>query len=62
MYLTLFVAASVLIGDLIVLVHSALSGELTARFVLKVITAGLIAGLIFGHYLRDLRAGEREAS
>lgn len=60
-YLTLFVAASVLIGDLIVLVHSALSGELTARFVLKVITAGLIAGLIFGHYLRDLRAGEREA-
>ena len=61
-YLTLFVAASVLIGDLIVLVHSALSGELTARFVLKVITAGLIAGLIFGHYLRDLRAGEREPS
>jgi hypothetical protein len=61
-YLTLFVAACVLIGDLIVLVHSALSGELTVRFVLKVITAGLIAGLVFGYYLRDLRAGEQAAS
>ncbi|MBA3948825.1 MAG: hypothetical protein H0X44_02640 [Acidobacteria bacterium] len=59
-YLTLFAAASVLIGDLIVLVYSALSGELTIRFVLKVITAGLIAGLIFGHYLRDLRIDEAE--
>lgn len=59
-YLTLFVAASVVIGDLIVLVYSALSGELTVRFVLKVATAGLIAGAIFGHYLRDLRAAERE--
>lgn len=58
-YLTLFIAASVVIGDLIVLVNSALSGDLTIRFVLKVITAGLIAGLIFGYYLRDLRVDEK---
>lgn len=60
-YLTLFVAACVLIGDLIVLVNSALSGELTTRFVLKVISAGVIAGLIFGYYLRDLRVDEQDA-
>ena len=61
-YLTLFVAASVLIGDVIVRVYNALGGDMTMRFVLKVLAAGLIAGLIFGHYLRDLRAGERAAN
>lgn len=61
-YLTLFIAASVLIGDVIVLVYNALGGDMTMRFALKVLTAGLIAGLIFGHYLRDLRAGEKAAN
>lgn len=57
-YLTLFVAASVLIGDVILLVFNLLGGDLTARFVCKVLTAGLIAGVIFGHYVRDLRREE----
>lgn len=57
-YLTLFIAACVLIGDLIMLVFSALGGDLTTRFVLKVATVGLIAGLVFGYYLRDLRREE----
>lgn len=60
-YLTLFVAAAVLIGDLITLVYNLLGGELSARFVLKVMVVGLIAGTIFGYYLRDLRREEKES-
>lgn len=60
-YLTLFIAASVLIGDFISLVYNLLGGELTARFVLKVLTIGFIAGTIFGYYLWDLRLEERES-
>ena len=60
-YLTLFVAAAVLIGDLITLVYSLLGGELSVRFVLKVVVVGLIAGTIFGYYLRDLRREEKES-
>ena len=39
-YLTLFIAASILIGDLTTLVYNLLGGELTARFILKVMTVG----------------------
>jgi hypothetical protein len=57
-YLTLFVAAVVLICDLITLVDSLLGGETTVRFVLKVIVAAVIASVIFGYYLWDLRRDE----
>jgi len=60
-YLTLFVAAGVLIGDMIALVNNLLGGELTVRFVLKVLVAAVIAGTIFGYYLWDLRREEKEA-
>jgi hypothetical protein len=59
-YLTLFVSASVLIGDVVHLVNSFLSGELTIRFALKVLTVGVIAGAAFWYYLTDLRTDERE--
>ena len=54
-YVTLFVAASVLVGDLIAVIYSLLSGELTVRFMLKAATVVAIAGAIFGYYLWDLR-------
>ena len=60
-YLTLFVAAVVLIGDVTTLVYNALGGELTTRFVLKVLTVAAIAGAAFGYYTWDLRQDEREA-
>ena len=60
-YLTLFVAAAVLVGDLVTLVYCALGGELSLRFVLKVLVAGAIAGTVFAWYLADLRGEEREA-
>ena len=59
-YITLFIAACVLIGDVITVVYSFLGGELTTRFVLKVFTVGAIAGTAFGYYLSDLRVEEKE--
>ncbi|UHQ21683.1 DUF5671 domain-containing protein [Lysobacter sp. 5GHs7-4] len=61
-YLTLFVAASVLIGDMTVLVYNLLGGELSVRFVLKVLVVATIAGTAFGYYLRDLRREEVEGA
>ena len=61
-YLTLFVAAAAMIGDVTGLVYNLLSGELTARFLLKVLTVGTIAGTVFWYYLADLRSDEREAA
>jgi hypothetical protein len=60
-YLTLFLAAGVLIGDMITLVYNLLGGELTVRFLLKVLVVGALAGSIFGYYLHDLRREERDA-
>jgi hypothetical protein len=59
-YMTLFVAAGVIIGDLTALVYNFLGGELSPRFGLKVMTVAVIAGGIFGYYLWDLRQEERE--
>ena len=59
-YWTLFIAACALIGDVTTLVYNLLGGELTVRFVLKVIVVALIAGTAFTYYLRDLRQDERE--
>lgn len=60
-YLTLFLTAVVLIGDLITLVYQVLGGSLTVRFVLKVLVVGIIAAAIFGYYLWDLRRDEAES-
>ena len=59
-YMTLFLAAGVLVGDMIALVYHVLGGELTLRFLLKVLVVAGIAGGVFGFYLQDLRREERE--
>lgn len=59
-YLTLFLASCALIADVTTLIYNFLGGELTVRFVLKVLTVAIIAGSTFGYYLIDLRADERE--
>lgn len=59
-YLTLFIAVTVLVGDMITLVYTVLGGEFTIRFGLKVLVAAVIAGATFGYYLNDLRREERE--
>ena len=59
-YLTLFVAAAFIIGDLIAFLNNLLGGELTVRFALKVLTVGVIAASLFLYYLRDLRLLDRD--
>src|SRR5688572_26871342 len=61
-YITLFVAAMVLIGDLTFLVSRLLEGELPLRVLLKVLVVFAIAGTVFGHYLGELRRDERDGA
>jgi len=60
-YITLFVSACVIIGDLTFLVTRVLSGELALRVGLKVLAVLLIAGVLFLHYLATLRREEDRA-
>jgi hypothetical protein len=53
-YLTLFIAAVTIIVDLILLVFNFYSGELTTKFLLKLIIVLVITAMIFGYYLWDL--------
>ena len=55
LYLTVFVAALVIIGDLVTLINTYLNGELTTRFILKVLTIFFIAGSVFSYYFSELR-------
>ena len=57
-YLTLFLAAAALIGDMTTLVYSVLGGEATPRFLAKVGVVAVIAGGIFHYYMQDLRREE----
>ncbi|MBI3046592.1 MAG: hypothetical protein HYY86_03610 [Candidatus Harrisonbacteria bacterium] len=54
-YFTLFIAAVMIIGDLVALVYNFLGGDLTARFTLKIAVILTVAGAIFSYYLLDLR-------
>ncbi len=54
-YFTLFVAALTMGGDLIALIYNFLEGDLSARFILKVLTIFIVAGTVFYIYLKDLR-------
>jgi len=54
-YFTLFVASLIIVGDLIAILNSFLSGELTVRFILKALSMLSVAGLIFAYYLLDIK-------
>jgi hypothetical protein len=53
--LTVFLAGATVVGDLIALVNGFLGGDLTMRFVLKVLVVLFVAGGAFLHFLADLR-------
>jgi len=55
LYLTLFLAALLIIGDLVALIYNFLGGEITARFFLKVLAVLAVALGVFWYYLYDLR-------
>jgi hypothetical protein len=54
-YLTLFVAAATLMGDVITLVFYLLNGELTLRFMLKVLVVFYVAGAGFYYFYRAMK-------
>lgn len=62
LYMTLFLAALLIIGDLVALVYSFMGGDLTARFLLKVSAILAVAGAVFGYYRYELRRGPAEFS
>ena len=57
-YLTLFLAALILGGDVVVLVYSVLGGEFAVRFLLKAATVALLAGGVFAYFMGDVRQDE----
>ncbi len=58
-WFTIFAAGIAVAGDLIALLHTFLQGEVTVRFIFKVLSVLIVAGGIFSYYFYDLR---RDAS
>ena len=54
-YLTLFLTGATITTDLIVLINTFLGGEITLRFVYKVITVLVVALFVFSYYLYELK-------
>lgn len=54
-YITLFVGGVTVVIDLIVLINTFLGGELTVRFILKVLSILIVIGGGFGYYFYDLK-------
>lgn len=57
-YFILFVSSVVMIGWLIGTINTFLSGDLTAKFTLKALTAVLISAAVFSFYFYDIRRAE----
>jgi hypothetical protein len=60
-YIALLISASVVIGDLITVVDYLFRGEVTARFLCKIVTVFVIAGGVFLYYLQPLEKPEAQA-
>lgn len=58
-WFTLFAAGFAVAGDLVALLYTFLQGEVTIRFILKVLSVLIVAGGVFSYYFYDLR---RDAS
>ena len=54
LYLTVFVAGAAVAGALITLINYFLGGEITTRFILKVLVVVLVAGAGLLHFLADI--------
>ena len=61
-YLTLFIAAVTILGDLITLLYNFLNGELTIPFFLKIVIVLAVASGVFGYYFWDLRQSVKKDS
>ena len=60
--LVIFLASLVLIIDLVTLVRYFISGEITVRFILKVIATLVVAAMLGAYYFRELGAAVKKGS
>lgn len=60
-YMALVIAASIFIGDLITALTYLLRGEITSRFLAKVLVVGIISGGVFFYYFFGLKKPEETA-
>lgn len=59
-YFTLFVAALILMGDVVALIYNFLNGDLTVRFLLKVLSVLFVSSSVFNFYFWDIRNSKAE--
>ena len=59
-YFTLFATALIIIGDLVTLINNFLGGELTVRFLLKVLAVFVVTGSVMGYYIWELKRWKTE--
>ncbi len=62
LYLTLFATAIAMIVDLVTLVNYFLNGEITARFILKVLAVLVTVGAVFWYELWELKHEAKQAT
>lgn len=55
MYIILFLASIVIVIDLVILVNYFVSGEITERFIYKILGTILIAGIVWAYYYISLK-------
>lgn len=55
LYIIIFLASVIIIVDLVTLVNYFVSGEITKRFIFKIIGTGLVAGLVGFNYIYELK-------
>lgn len=61
-WITLFVSGAAIAVDLVVLLNTFLSGEVTTRFVLKVLAVLIISGLVLAYYVNEVREMPKKVS
>ena len=61
-WVTLFVSGAVVATDLVVLLNTFLSGEITTRFVLKVLAVIIVAGATLAYYINEVRDVPKQLS
>lgn len=54
-YFILFISAVIILGSLVGVINNFLSGEITLKFVLKILTVILISAIVFSFYLYDIK-------
>ncbi len=62
LYFTLFVAALIMMVDVITLLKDFLEGEIRWRFILKVLSILLVSGSIFTYFLWDIKKSHTNES